>query len=83
MERIDVQDAADSAVVTLAEITQIASSEVMRDGLILTPAQDEPSRATSSRGRARVDAIAFDASGVSLGLGMEALRDFIRRDIWR
>ena len=83
MERIDVQDAADSAVVTLAEITQIASSEVMRDGLILTPAQDEPSRATSSRGRARVDAIAFDASGASLGLGMEALRDFIRRDIWR
>jgi hypothetical protein len=83
MERIDPQDAADGAALTLAEISQIASNEVMRDGLILTPAQQEPGRATGSRGRARVDAIALDASGTSLGQGMEALRDFIRRDIWR
>lgn len=83
MERIDVQDAVDTAALTLAEINQISANEVMRDGLILIPAQDEPVRGTSSRGRARVDAIAFDASGASLGLGMEALRDFIRRDIWR
>ncbi|WGV16015.1 hypothetical protein [Fuscovulum ytuae] len=83
MERIDMQDAADGAALTLAEIAQIASNEVMRDGLILAPAQEEPDRATASRGRARVDAIALDASGPSLAKGMEALRDFIRRDIWR
>lgn len=83
MERIDPQLAADDAVVTVAEIAQIATNEIVRDGLILTPAQDEPASATGSRGRARVDAIALDASGPSLALGMEALRDFIRRDIWR
>ncbi len=83
MEKIDIQDAADGAAISLAEITQIAANEVMRNGLILTPAQDNPVCTTSARGRARVDAIAFDASGASLGLGMEALRDFIRRDIWR
>ncbi|GGH63628.1 hypothetical protein GCM10011341_38870 [Frigidibacter albus] len=83
MERLDIQDAVDGAATTLAEIAQIASNEVMRDGLILTPAQDKPEHAISSKGKARVDAIAFDASGDSLRLGMEALRDFIRRDIWR
>lgn len=83
MERLDIQDAAEGAATTLSEIAQIASNEVMRHGLILTPAQDRPEQATVFWGKARVDAIAFDASGGSLGLGMEALRDFIRRDIWR
>jgi hypothetical protein len=83
MERLDIEDAADDAATTLAEIAQIPSDELMRDGLILSPAQDHTAQATISKGKARVDAISFDASGASLGLGMEALRDFIRRDIWR
>ncbi|TGD60663.1 hypothetical protein EYC08_20330 [Tabrizicola sp. WMC-M-20] len=83
MERLDIEEAARGAAATLAEITQIASNEVMRDGLILIPAHGEAAQATSARGKARVDAIALDASGDTLGRGMDALREFIRRDIWR
>jgi hypothetical protein len=83
MERLDIEDAARDAVTRLAEITQIASNEIMRDGLILTPAHGEAAHATSAKGKARLDAIALDASGETLGKGMEALRNFIRRDIWR
>lgn len=83
MERLNIEKAAKGAVATLAEITRIASNEIMRDGLILTPAHGEAGHATSSQGTARVDVIALDASGDTLGKGMEALRDFIRRDIWR
>jgi len=81
MERLDIQVAAEEAAKTLAEIMQIPTNEVMRDGLILTPAHDDPAYKTVSSGRIQVDGIAFDASGVSLRLGMEALRAFIRRDI--
>jgi len=83
MERLDIEEAARGAAATLAEITQIASNEVMRDGLILIPAHGEAAQATSARAKARVDAIALDASGDTLGRGMDALREFIRRDIWR
>lgn len=83
MERLDIEDAARGAVERLAEITQIAANEIMRDGLILTPAHGEATHATSTKGNARLDAIALDASGDTLGKGMEALRNFIRRDIWR
>lgn len=83
MERLDIQDAADGAARTLAELAQLASNEVMRDGLILTPAQGNAESASCILGKARVDSIAFDASGESLGFGMNALRDFIHRDIWR
>ena len=84
MERIDVQEAAEDAAVTLAKIAQASTNEIMRDGLILTPAHTETFKATGSRDRARVDAIALGALGINLAKGMEALRDFIRRDdIWR
>ena len=83
MERLDIQEAARGAAATLVEIIQIASNEVMRDGLILIPAHGEAAQAASARGKARVDAIALDASGDTLGRGMDALREFIRRDIWR
>lgn len=83
MQRLELGNAADEAAATLSQIAGIAANEILRDGLILTPAQDNPEQTTASRGRARVDGIALDASGSSLGLGMEALREFIRRDIWR
>lgn len=83
MERLDIQLAAEEAAARLNEITQVASGEIMRDGLILTPAQDDPAQAVVASGKAQVNVIAFDASGASLGLGMEALREFIRRDIWQ
>ncbi|MGP9805935.1 hypothetical protein [Paracoccus sp. NSM] len=83
MRRLDIQVGAEEAASMLSEIGQVTSGEIMRDGLILTPAQGDPQHLVASRGKAQVDAIAFDASGVSLALGMEALREFIRRDIWR
>jgi hypothetical protein len=83
MEPLKIENAADEAAITLAEISQIPTNEVLRDGLILTPAHGNAVGATSTRGRVRVEAIAFDASGESLRAGMAALRDFVRSEIWR
>lgn len=83
MERLDMPAAAKDAAEALAEIARIPVNEVMRDGLVLTPAHGLTEVATHTMGRARVDVIALDASGETLATGMDALRDFIRRDIWR
>ena len=83
MERLRLEDAVQGAAATLAEITQIPLNEVLRAGLILTPAHGEFEIATCTRGKVQLEAIALDASGETLAKGMQALRDFIRRDIWR
>jgi hypothetical protein len=83
MERLDIKNASRSAVATLSEIARLPSNEIMHDGLVVTPAHREAEHATASQGRARVDAIALDASGDTLAKGMRALKDFIRSDIWR
>jgi len=90
MKCIDPERAAQDACKRLDDLQDIPTSgEILRDGLILTPAHGTPGRACMEgrerigRTKTRVEAVAFDASGESLHDGMAALRDFAKSDIYR
>ena len=83
MARLTSHEAAYDAVSRLADLRHIpGQTEIVRHGLILTPGHHKPDIATSEKDGAFVEAIAFDAVGVSLAQGREAIRAFLHRDIW-
>lgn len=82
MEPIALQFAAGQACDMLDELQRIGRSEILRDGLILTPSHGTPDVATAVSGRVRVEAIGFDAAGRSLGAGLDAIAAALRGDIW-
>lgn len=83
MERLDLERSVEDASVFLSSLQGIPhSQEVLRDGLILTPARGRPQSCVSNPGRPRVTGIAFDASGPSLKFGLDALAGYVRSDIF-
>lgn len=83
LERLDIADAALRANERLTEIHRLGQTEILRNGLILTPSHGI-SEAQSVKGTStRVDAIAFEASGDGLRHGLESIRDFARSEIYR
>lgn len=83
MNRIDLAESVTDAAALLRQVqTQVlATSEALRNGLILTPAHDAPGTATADGRRCRVTGIALDASGPALAEGLEAVRAFIRGEL--
>lgn len=78
MDRIEPGDAAAEAATVLDQLQGLATEEVLRDGLILTPAHGVAEAVTVEGRRGRVTGIALDASGPALAAGLEAVRDFVR-----
>lgn len=81
-ERIDLSASLEETKVLLEQLQQVAANEILRNGLIITPAHERPEAAAATGRRVRVDGVALDASGVSLGQGLEALRAFARSGIY-
>ncbi|MGG7566577.1 hypothetical protein ACQ5SO_10505 [Rhodovulum sp. DZ06] len=82
MERINPAAAAEQARDTLEELQRVPSDEILRDGLILTPAHGPFARKARQGPRTRIEAIALGASGAALGDGLSALGAYLRSDIW-
>lgn len=78
MERLDLDQAAQEAVKSLAQVDRAASSDLLRQGVVITPAHERPQACRAELGRTSVTAIAVDASGPALARGVEALADFVR-----
>jgi len=76
--RMDLGTEVPSAASLVAREVRAGQHEVMREGVILAPAQGRAEIAESRVGAARVVGIAFDASGEPLRDGLEALRGFVR-----
>lgn len=83
MTPIDIEEAAQESARLLNELQPLATQEVLRHGLILTPAHGEAAVAWETEGRIRVQAIALGASGAALAGGLEAVRSFIKGEIFR
>ena len=83
MRRIDLAVSMKEARNLLSDIQKVPAPEVLRNGLILTPAHGSAEAGTVRGRQVRVDGIAFDASGCSLGSGLKALRKFVRGAIHR
>lgn len=82
MARLDLIEAVERANDRLVEIQSFEQTEVLRNGLILTPSHGQFETSLSRNTRTRVDGIAFEASGDGLRRGLEAIRGFARSEIY-
>ena len=87
MQRLDLDRSLEDACSALRELQYVNTPEILRGGLIITPAHgraESKTRLDNERGRAlRVDAVALDASGQTLALGMGAISSFVRGKLFQ
>lgn len=82
MERIDVAQSARDGVSLLQQVQSLASHEIMRDGLIMTPVRGRAEAIEERRGSVRLKAIALGPSGNELAQGFSEVRAFVRSEIY-
>ncbi len=82
MARLDLRDAVQRANERLVEIQSFSQTEVLRNGLILTPSHGAFESCLTSGARTRVDGIALEASGEGLRKGLDAIRTFARGELY-
>lgn len=83
MDRLDLDADVREAAALIEQLQPLAQNEVLREGLIMTPAHGEAGSVVDTRRRIRVHGIALGASGEPLAQGLEAVRRFVRSDIFR
>ncbi len=82
MKRLDLKKDVAEAVLVLEEIQSLAASEVLRHGLILTPARGQTGSESVSKGSIQVKGIALDPSGDGLNHGFNEVKNFVHREIY-
>jgi hypothetical protein len=82
MRRISLRESADEAAILLQRVQSLAQTEVLRHGLIMTPARGYAEAVSAICGKTAVKAIALGPAGADLANGFEAVRDFIRSEIY-
>jgi hypothetical protein len=82
LSRVDLGDAVQRANERLVEIQPFSQTEVLLNGLILTPSHGEFESTVAKGRRTRVDGIAMEASGEGLRKGLDAIRAFARAEIY-
>lgn len=83
MHRIDPGEAAFATSQRLDSVQRHCQFEVLRDGLVLTPAHGRFARHEAAGRISRTTVVSMDASGETLGAGLSALQDYVRSDIYR
>lgn len=83
LSRINLLDGVAQAHRRILEIQQLNAQETLRHGIILTPAHNSPQVEEVRGPRTQVHGIAFDASGDGLRFGLDAIRAFVRSEIYR
>jgi hypothetical protein len=81
MRRLVLEDCATEAAALLHEIQPLARTEVLRNGLIMTPARGRAETASVTRGKVAVKAIALGPAGDDLAKGFDAVRDFVQSEV--
>ena len=82
MVRLDLGDAVERANGRLIAIQPFGQTEVLRNGLILTPSHGQFETRLANGARTRVDGIALEASGEGLRKGLDAIRAYARSEIY-
>lgn len=83
MERLNLEKATDEALARLTELQEVTALDILRKGLILTPAHGAAEERTQRAGAVGVTAIAMGAAGADLALGLAALGRFMHGDFYR
>lgn len=82
MRRLDLQGSANEAAMLLQQMQPLVQTEVLRHGLIMTPARGQAGAISATQGRGTVKAIALGPAGDDLATGFSAVRDFVRGEIY-
>lgn len=82
MERLNIAESAREAAGLLQRVQPLASHEIMRDGLIMTPAFGRAEAVEDRQGSVRLKAIALGPSGEELAQGFAEVRAFVRSEIY-
>lgn len=82
MRRLVLEDCVAEAASLLQEMQPLAQTEVLRNGLIMTPARGWPETTSVTRGKVAVKAIALGPAGDDLAQGFDAVRDFVQSKIY-
>lgn len=83
MRRLALEDCVADAARHLHQLQPLAQTEVLRHGLILTPARGQAGSASATYGTVAIKAIAIGPAGDDLAKGFDAVRDFVRSEIYR
>jgi hypothetical protein len=83
MERLDLADDVRQAVALIEQLQPLATNEVLRHGLIMTPAHRRAEAVVETRQGISVHGIALGASGQTLAQGLEQVRAFVRSEIYQ
>lgn len=83
MERLNLEEDVREASKLIEQLQPLATNEILRDGLIMTPAHGLAETVLDTRLSVRVHGIALGASGEALARGLDAVRRFVRSDIFR
>lgn len=83
MQRLNLNDDVGEAARVLQQIQPLATSEILRHGLILTPARGRAESVYEARVGVQVKAIALGPSGEDLAYGFKEVREFIRSEIYQ
>ena len=82
MRRMALENCAKEAATLLHQMQPLAQSEVLRHGLIMTPARGQAGEASANQNRVTVKAIALGPAGDDLAKGFNAVRDFVRSELY-
>lgn len=83
MHRLALTESAYEAAKLLQQLQPLAQTEVLRNGLIMTPARGYAEDVCASHGNSEVKAIALGPAGRDLAIGFEAVRDFVQSEIYK
>ena len=82
IDKINLNGSVREAGNLLNVLQRLQSSESIKNGLILTPAHEEPEEHSFQDNGLRVDGISLGGSGNSLNFGLNAIAQFVRSDIY-
>ena len=83
MGRLNLEEDIREATKLIEQLQPLATNEILRDGLIMTPAHGAAEALIDTRRLVRVHGIALGASGETLAKGLESVRRFVRSDVFR
>ena len=83
MTRLNLDRDVTKAAALLQQIQPLATTEVLRHGLILTPARGQAGSVTARQGQATVQGVAMGPAGAELAHGFKAVRGFVQSEIYR
>lgn len=83
MERLNLAEDVSAAATVLQQLQPLATNEILRHGLIMTPARGNAGAVSEKRGGIHVKGVALGPSGNDLAHGFEEVLQFIRSEIYR